>query len=83
MLQLNTIKENPQRIVELLRIKNFDAEALINDIIELDQNRRETQKKLDDDLAEANNLAKQIGILYKSGKADEANLLKEKTCLEI
>ena len=79
MLQLNTIKENPQRIVELLRIKNFDAEALINDIIELDQNRRETQKKLDDDLAEANNLAKQIGILYKSGKADEANLLKEKT----
>jgi seryl-tRNA synthetase len=79
MLQLNTIKENPQVVIELLRIKNFDAEVLLNEILELDVKRRETQKKMDDGLAEANKLAKEIGILFKSGKGDEAVALKERS----
>ncbi len=79
MLQLNKIKEDPKKVIELLRIKNFDAEVLVHEIIELDQKRRETQKKMDDSLAEANKLAKEIGILFKSGKGDEAGALKEKS----
>ena len=79
MLQLNTIKEDPQRIVELLRIKNYDTDALVNEIVALDQKRRETQKALDNGLAEANSIAKEIGILFKSGKAEEAAALKERS----
>ncbi|MCK4569333.1 MAG: serine--tRNA ligase [Bacteroidales bacterium] len=79
MLQLNIINENPQRVIELLRIKNFDAETLVEEIQELDRKRRETQKKMDDGLADANKLAKEIGILFKSGKGSEAGALKEKS----
>ncbi len=81
MLQLNIIKENPKGVTELLRIKNFDAEALVEEIMELDHRRRETQKKMDDGLAEANILAKEIGILFKSGKGDEAGALKERSAV--
>jgi len=79
MLQLNIINNEPEKVIELLRIKNFEAETLIEEIRNLDRKRRETQGKLDDGLAEANKLAKEIGILYKSGKGDEANAIKEKT----
>jgi seryl-tRNA synthetase len=79
MLQLNVIKADPEKVTELLRIKNFEAKDLVREIIELDTARRETQKILDDGLAEANRLAKEIGVLYKNGKGEEANTLKEKT----
>lgn len=79
MLQVNIIHEDPKKVVDLLRIKNFDAEALVAEILDLDRQRKETQKTLDDGLAQANSLAKEIGMLYKSGKGDEANALKEKT----
>lgn len=81
MLQLNIIKEEPEKVAELLRIKNFEAGELIGEIIGLDRQRRETQKKLDDGLAEANGLAREIGMLFKSGKGDEAGALKERTAL--
>ncbi len=81
MLQINVIRENPQEIITRLAIKNFDASKLVEKIIVLDQNRRETQKKLDDNLAEANSIAKEIGVLFKSGKASEANTLKERTAI--
>ena len=79
MLQLNIIKENPERVISLLRIKNFDADKLVSEIIELDRDRRETQKRLDDGLAEANILARDIGNLFKSGKTTEAAPLKERS----
>lgn len=79
MLQLNIIKENPERVISLLRIKNFDAGKLVSEIIELDRDRRETQKRLDDGLAEANILARDIGNLFKSGKTSEAAPLKERS----
>lgn len=79
MLQLNVINENPERVVELLGIKNFDAKLLVEEIITLDRKRRETQKEKDELQAEMNKLSKEIGILYKSGKAEEANLIKGQT----
>ncbi len=79
MLQLNVIKESPGKVAELLRIKNFDAQTLIEEIIEIDRRRRETQKLLDDGLAEANALAREIGILFKGGKASEAEPLKKRS----
>lgn len=79
MLQINIIRENPQEIVKRLAIKNFDAAELVEKIIKIDAVRRETQKKLDDNLAEANSIAKEIGLLFKSGKAAEAAALKNRS----
>lgn len=79
MLQIQIIRENPEEVIQRLAIKNFDAKDLIDKIIDLDDNRKQTQKLLDDTKAESNNIAKQIGILFKSGKAQEANEMKVKT----
>lgn len=79
MLQLNYIRENTQEVIDRLAVKNFKAEAIIANVLDLDTQRREAQKLLDANLAEANNLAKEIGILFKSGKQAEANELKART----
>jgi seryl-tRNA synthetase len=81
MLQISAIRSNPEEIISRLAIKNFDAKDLINKIIVLDEERRSFQKQLDDSLAEANLLAKEIGNLFKSGKIEEANSLKEKNTI--
>ena len=80
MLQLTYIRENKEDVLKRLAIKNFkDAESIINAVIELDNNRKAAQKQADDTKAEANALARQIGDLMKSGKKDEAEVLKTKT----
>ncbi len=79
MLELNYIKENPQVVIERLAVKNLDAREIVERIVELDDQRRKNQRELDDTLAEANKLAKEIGMLFKSGKGQEANELKEQT----
>ncbi len=79
MLQIQSIRENPEFIVERLALKNFNASELVQKIVELDEKRRETQKTRDGLQAEGNQLAKEIGILFKSGKAAEANEKKERS----
>ncbi len=79
MLQISYIQQNSAEIIQRLKIKNFDAKEIIEQVIALDEKRRSSQKSLDDILSELNVLAKQIGMLMKTGKADEANLLKQKT----
>lgn len=79
MLQLQTIRENHQEVIRRLAIKNFDAREIVDQILQLDDERRKSQKAMDDALAEANKLAKEIGALYQKGQAQEANALKEKS----
>lgn len=79
MLSLSFIREHPQQIIDRLRVKNFDASEIVNSILELDQQRRETQTHLEEMQARSNTLAKEIGVLYKSGKGDEANEIKKET----
>lgn len=81
MLQISFIRENTQEVIDRLRIKNFDAAPIVHQLLETDKQRRETQKSLDDILAESNQLAKEIGQLFKSGKASEANEMKERTAV--
>ena len=73
MLQLNYIRENKANVVKLLAIKNFDATTIVDEIIELDDLRKKTQKELDDALSASNKLAKEIGSLYKTGQHEKAN----------
>ncbi|MEI6852725.1 MAG: serine--tRNA ligase [Bacteroidota bacterium] len=79
MIQLNSLRTEPEKIIERLSIKNLDATAQIKEILSIDDERRSTQKKLDDNLAESNLIAKEVGELFRTGKAQEANVLKEKT----
>jgi len=81
MLQLSNIKEDPQQVIDLLRIKNFDARELVEEIISIDKHRRETQKKLDEGLAEANNIAREIGVMFKEGRGREAEALKQRSAV--
>ena len=81
MLTISQVIQNPDEIISRLKIKHFDATETVHKIIELDSIRRKTQKEMDDNQAEANNLTKKIGDLYKEKKADEANQLKEKTAI--
>jgi len=79
MLQLQVIREEKGNIIKALEKRNIDAAPLLDDVLQLDEKRRATQTKLDNTLAESNKLSKEIGMLFKSGKAQEANVLKEKT----
>ena len=79
MLQLQAIRDNKEEIISALKKRTIDAATLLDTILSLDEKRRTTQTQLDATLAESNKLSKEIGMLFKSGKAQEANVLKEKT----
>lgn len=79
MLQLQAIRESKNEFITALKKRNIDAAPLLDKAIALDDKRRETQTKLDKTLAESNSLSKEIGMLFKTGKAQEATVLKEKT----
>ena len=78
MLQVKVIRDDKKRIINGLRKRNWSAAQLkvIDRIIQADDQRRATQKDLDDILAEINRLSKQIGQLMGQGKKDEAEALK-------
>lgn len=79
MLTIQDIREKREELIKRLSVKNFDATAAFDKAIAIDQERRNTQLQLDQTQAELNNLSKDIGILYKQGKTEEANLAKERT----
>ncbi len=79
MLTVRQIEEKKDYIIERLAVKNFDAREIIKQVLKTDAKRRSTQNELDNYLAESNTLSKKIGQLFKNGKADEANKIKERT----
>ena len=79
MLTINFIKENKELVLERLSVKNFKNPELIEKVLELDSQRRQIQLKYDNGQSEMNSLSKEIGILFKSGKASDANAAKQKT----
>ena len=79
MLQINFIRENKQEVIDRLSIKNYKNVEVIEKIIELDEIRRKIQKQLDDILSESNKSAKEIGALYKQGKAADAEAMKARS----
>jgi len=79
MIALHYIKENKEVVLEGLRKRNFKALEIIDQIIELDKERRAQQANLDQQLAQANTLAKEIGKFFKNGEEAKANELKKET----
>ena len=79
MLQIQAIRAQEDAIITALKKRQIDAAPIVSKILEADQLRRATQTSLDENLARANQLAKEIGGLFKSGKAAEAQALKEES----
>ncbi len=79
MLTINLIREKKEFIIERLKVKNFEAEGIINRILDLDSSRRDIQSRTDLMQAEMNRISKEIGSLMKDGKKAEAEAAKEKT----
>ncbi|MGB5607778.1 serine--tRNA ligase [Eudoraea sp.] len=79
MLQLQALRTNKDQIAKALKKRNFDAELHLDKVLSLDEKRRALQTDLDNTLAEGNKLSKEIGLLFKSGKAEEANQIKQKS----
>jgi seryl-tRNA synthetase len=79
MLTLNLLRENRDFVIMRLAVKNFDAAELVDKILDIDQQRRQLQARCDQAQADMNNLSKEIGNLYKTGKTAEADTAKEKT----
>ena len=76
MLTLQLINNDPQEVIRRLAIKQFDAQEPIMRIVELDKQRRAAQKNRDDNAAQLNKMAAQIGALMKQGNRDEAEQVK-------
>ncbi len=79
MLTLKQIRDDKQQTIERLNVKGFDAAPVIEKIEAIDDRRRALQGDLDANLAEQNNIAKEIGMLFKQGKKDEAEQAKSRT----
>ncbi|GAF01882.1 serine--tRNA ligase [Saccharicrinis fermentans] len=79
MLTLKIILENKDEVIKRLKIKRFEATEVVEAIINLDDTRKATQSSLDQRQAEMNTLSKEIGMLFKQGKTQEANEAKSKT----
>jgi seryl-tRNA synthetase len=79
MLTISLIREKKEFIIERLKVKNFDAEEIINRILLLDSSRREIQSRTDALQGDMNRISKAIGSLMKEGRRAEAETAKEKT----
>jgi len=66
MLDIKVIRENPDKVNELLKRRN--AELSINEVLEIDKQRREVQGKADNLRADRKNISQQVGVLKKEGK---------------
>ena len=76
MIEIAYLRANPEIVKEKLKVKNYKDLQLVDQIISIDAARRTIQKQLDDILAKGNELASKIGVLYKEGKKEEADILK-------
>ena len=79
MLQLGFLRANKAAAIERLSKRMDNAEVNIENVLELDALRRNTQTELDKTASALNALSKDIGVLFKSGQVEKANILKQKT----
>ncbi len=79
MLTLKLINEETERVIAGLEKKHFNgAKEAIEKVQGIDRQRKEAQQALDNNKQEANQLSKQIGMLMKDGKKEEAEAIKAK-----
>ena len=81
MIPLQFLRDNKEKIILRLSKRNFNNVKIVDNIISLDETCRKIQVKLDNELSNANDINKQIGLLFKNKKQLEIEELKEKSIL--
>ena len=77
MLTINQITDNKEAVIAGLNKKHFaNAEQVIAQVLDVNNQRKESQAHLDDNLAQQNKIAKSIGQLMREGKKEEAEQAK-------
>lgn len=79
MLQVQFLRENKDRVLEGLQKRNFKNPELVEQAVSADDERKKLQFDLDENLAQMNKISKEIGLLMKEGKKEEAEAAKSKT----
>lgn len=82
MLQVSFIRENKERVLQSLRVRNFKQLEILDEVLEADEARKAIKQELDQTRAAAKKIAKEIGGLYKQGKGEEA-ASKKQTATEL
>jgi seryl-tRNA synthetase len=76
MLTIQQIKENPELVIKRLAVKGFDGKEAIDEVLALDEKRRQLQLNNDNTGAQLNKLAAEIGKLMKAGEKEQAETIK-------
>ena len=77
MIDIKFLRENPEAVKENIRKKFQDEKLpLVDEVIALDKESRQTQQEADDLRANRNKISKEIGVLMKAGKKEEAEAKK-------
>ena len=76
MLTLKMLRDDPEKVIAKLAIKNFDAREIVERVLELDTRRRALQTESDAILSQQRVKAGEIGKLMKQGLKAEAEAAK-------
>lgn len=79
MLTIPYIRENREKVLQQLRIKNFNAAPVLGKLLAADVIRRENQAKVNELQAELNQLSKEIGHYFKNGEHEKGNAARQRT----
>lgn len=79
MLEIQLLRNEKEKVVETLKKRFFDAEEIVTNILTLDADWRSKKSELESIAAEMNKISKEIGLLFRDGKQEEANAAKAKT----
>jgi len=79
MLPIKFIRENKENVIKRLAVRNFDANQIINEILQQAEERKHIQNNLDNFRSELKSLSKEIGLLLNCEKYNEANTKKDQT----
>ncbi len=76
MLQVNYIRQHRDAVIERLGVKNFKEVGIVDEVIELDNERKRLQADFDNTQAKVNSASKQIGTLVKQGNKEGVDAIK-------
>ncbi len=81
MLNLKFIQENPELVITKLKKKYFDASEIVSQITGLSVRKNEIQATADQCKSEMNKISKEVGLLIREGKTEQANAAKNRTAI--
>lgn len=79
MLEIQRIRNDKDSIIEGLKKRHFDAAPIIDELLSVDEKWRIYKSEMENTASQMNQFSKEIGMLFKSGKQDQANAMKKQT----